>query len=705
MQKMAVKLTALQLVNACLVIVVLYSLMDRELSRHMTDNFMTHGDVVTDSLSSAVESSLVNRDLTTLQSDIETTAAIPDVQWVFVTAPDGTLLAHTFVPTIPDRLEETARNLEDRSVILLPGSDGPAVVFKKPVLTGIVGNVYIGFSRQSLVASIHRMELIILLTIAAVMVALTAIFALAVNRVVAPVRALTKAVERLGRDDAGQFQELPIVSADELGILTRAFNAMGREIRAQQDTLERRVRDRTQELVRANEVLAKEVQQRTLAQKESRESQDQVRLQAAALEAAANAIVITDAQGAIEWVNPAFTKMTGYSIEEAIGKNTRFLKSGKQDKEFYQSLWQTILAGKVWTGEITNVRKDGEKYEEEMTIAPVPSASGVIAHFVAIKQDVTARKRQEAETQKLVSLVEHSYDFIAVASPAGQLLYVNPAGRKMTGIELGAPLPGHISEFHTDNSWEEFRRLRIAEIVKAGHWEGESRFRNSKNANEIDVQMGVFQVRSPEGEPLCVCTISRDITERKLLDFALLTAKEAADVANKAKSEFLATMSHEIRTPMNGILGMTELLLDSQLTIEQRENLDMVRSSAESLLAIINDILDFSKIESGKLEIEAIAFDLRDSLGETVKALGVRAQQKGLELVCDVQPGVSDALIGDPGRIRQVLLNLIGNAIKFTDRGQDNPIALRGEGYGYRHSQGQARQDFPGILSGRWFDR
>jgi signal transduction histidine kinase/CheY-like chemotaxis protein len=179
----------------------------------------------------------------------------------------------------------------------------------------------------------------------------------------------------------------------------------------------------------------------------------------------------------------------------------------------------------------------------------------------------------------------------------------------------------------------------------------------------------ITPVRDGSGQVSEYVAVKQDITERKRTEDELLRAREAAVEASRLKSEFLANMSHEIRTPMNGVLGMVELVLDTELDEEQQECLETARSSAESLLEIINDILDFSKIEARKLDLEVIPFDLRHTLDQMLKPFSMQAERKGIELACRVDKDVPDALMGDPGRVRQVMGNLVGNAIKFTDHG------------------------------------
>ncbi len=177
-------------------------------------------------------------------------------------------------------------------------------------------------------------------------------------------------------------------------------------------------------------------------------------------------------------------------------------------------------------------------------------------------------------------------------------------------------------------------------------------------------------LRNPDGETIGTFGISRDITGRKRSEAQLKAAKEAAEAANRAKSDFLANMSHEIRTPLNAVIGMTELVLDSELTNAQREYLKMVLGSGEALVSIVNDILDFSKIDAGKLDLVPTVFELREDLGDAIQSLAFRAHAKGLELACRIQPDVPERLMGDVGRLRQIVVNLVGNAIKFTDSGE-----------------------------------
>ncbi len=289
------------------------------------------------------------------------------------------------------------------------------------------------------------------------------------------------------------------------------------------------------------------------------------------------------------------------------------------------------------------------------------------------------RKRSEEDARRSHEMVRLLLDSTAEGiyglNAQGTCTFANSACLRLLGYERESDLLGknmHELIHHTrpDGTPLPLAECRMYQAFETGvrdHGDGEVLWR--RDGSSFPAEYWLHPILRGDTKIGAVITLM-DITERKLAEQELRSAKEAAEDSNRSKSQFLANMSHEIRTPMNGILGMTELTLDTELTQEQRDNLGLVRLSAESLLTVLNDILDFSKIEAGKLEFESIPFDLRESLGEAIQTLSFRSHQKGLELVYEVQPDVPESLIGDPGRIRQVLVNLVGNAIKFTDRGE-----------------------------------
>jgi len=299
----------------------------------------------------------------------------------------------------------------------------------------------------------------------------------------------------------------------------------------------------------------------------------------------------------------------------------------------------------------------------------VKAETGTVTQLIGIAQDVTERKQAEKMRAFLASIVESSDDSIIGTDLDGRILSWNQGAEKLFGFTAEEAIGKLITLLFPAARRSDYLNS-IQKVRRQEHIERFESIRVGKDQAPIDVSVILSPIKDTLGRLQGVSAIYRDIGASKRADAELLKAKEAAEAASRAKSTFLATMSHEIRTPMNGILGMTELVLGSDLTSDQRDSLELVRLSAESLLAVINDILDFSKIEAGKMEFESIPFDLRDSLGETMKTLGFRAHQKGLELVYDVRPDVPAAMLGDPGRLRQILVNLVGNAIKFTEQGE-----------------------------------
>ncbi|HEY4880447.1 MAG TPA: response regulator [Candidatus Acidoferrales bacterium] len=278
----------------------------------------------------------------------------------------------------------------------------------------------------------------------------------------------------------------------------------------------------------------------------------------------------------------------------------------------------------------------------------------------------------EASERRSRHILETSFDAFVGTDSQGKITDWNKQAEITFGwphaAALGQTLAEAIIPFgHRDSYAQQIRELLASNDERALNRRFET-VASHRDGLEIPVEVTISALRAEDSHHFA--GFFRDLTQRKRFEQDLREAKEAAEAASHTKSTFLATMSHEIRTPMNGILGMTELVLESELTAEQRENLGLVRLSAEALLAIINDILDFSKIEAGKLELESIPFLLRESLGDAMKLLSFRASQKNLELVYEVHPDVPEALLGDPGRIRQILINLVGNAIKFTQHGE-----------------------------------
>ncbi len=394
-----------------------------------------------------------------------------------------------------------------------------------------------------------------------------------------------------------------------------------------------------------------------------------------ALESAANSVVITDRQGNIEWVNPAFCKLTGYSAEEVQGKSTRILKSGRQDSAFYKRLWDTVSKGKVWNDHHVNRRKDGTLYTEEMTVTPVCQADGEITHFIAIKQDITERQRIQDDVAKKTAILEAQLE-----SSLDGVLVVDEHQRKVIQNRRFADiwhLPPEIFSKPDDNPT---LTAAVSRVKESEEFLGRVRYLyahpDETSREEIEFKDGTFldrysaPVMGANGHNYGRIWTFRDITATKRASQDLLRAKSAAEQASRAKSAFLAHMSHEIRTPMNGIIGMSDLVLDTPLSGEQREYMQMVKQSADSLLKIINDILDFSKIEAGKMELDTVEFSLQETIGNAIRVLALKANEKALELLVDIAPDVPASLIGDGDRLRQIIVNLIGNAIKFTEKGE-----------------------------------
>jgi PAS domain S-box-containing protein len=573
-----------------------------------------------------------------------------------------------------------------------------------------------------------------------------------------------------------------------------------------------------------------------------------LRLQAQALEAAANTIVITNCDGAIIWVNHAAEQTYGYSRDEMVGKNPRLFQSGLHDREFYRKLWSTVLAGEVWSGLIFNRTKRGDLIQEQMTITPVSDSDGAPEHFIAIKQNVTEHKRLEEALLLREFAMENSADAVFIARPNGTLVYVNDSACRLLGVnrenllalELaadhpgqafaarwqqlreqrsmtweadfrdpqGEPIPVEISLNYIAKEQCEYACAFVRDVSERRRTEkalrlivegtaaktGREFFRSCARQIALVLDVRYAAVTSIESEPAeseprsassgsppssnaqpplnakmlalwgdngyldlddytlagTPCELVVREKERKAYDdvpkqfpaaHALIgmgvvsyeglplldsngnvighlsvmddqplgkdpgresilrifsaragaeverlrtlerleEARQRADAASEAKGQFLASISHELRTPLNGILGYAQILeRDESLSEKQLEAIRVIGSSGEHLLDLINDVLDLSKVEAQKLELEPAAFRLPSFVGIIEKVFLRRAEEKRISFRCELAADLPDIVVADERRLRQVLLNLIDNAIKFTERGHVVLTVTRG---------------------------
>ncbi len=413
-----------------------------------------------------------------------------------------------------------------------------------------------------------------------------------------------------------------------------------------------------------------------------------------------------DPEGNFTFIDPCGLEILGYSEEEfAKGVNLKCILVQEQHDKVSRHISDVLSGERVGGGQYTMIRKDGTPIPLYLYCAPLArndqetGLRGVCLDLSKLERihegDPRVRAKLETRVEEapvaswkateesekeiaehMLSLealrdTERTLRAIVETFPVGisiaedrKLKWANPAWMKMHGFDTHDEYVGASARtlYASEEEYERAGKM-LASDFRAGKNIDILTKQRRKNGSVFDAHLRMARLNSSDAAMATVVIATTDISD-------LVEARKAAESASRAKSEFLANMSHEIRTPINGVMGMTQLALNTKLTGEQREYLEAVEISANSLLRVINDILDFSKIEAGKLDLIAVDFGLRDAIADTMTSLAIQAHTKGLELVYQIPSTIPDALIGDPGRLRQILVNLVGNSIKFTQKGE-----------------------------------
>ncbi len=419
-----------------------------------------------------------------------------------------------------------------------------------------------------------------------------------------------------------------------------------------------------------------DVTDRKQAEESLRESETRLR---AIVNSTLDCIVTADSEGRIVEFNPAAVRTFGWTKDEAIGQDIHELLFPPESQERQKANTNRYASGRGEGSlfgqrvEQSAIRKNGERFIAEMAMQGGSLQGRPV--FIFFIRDITERKKAEQalnhERYLLHSLMNNLPDHIYFKDRASRFTRVSRALAERFGLKHPRDAEGKtdadfFSSVHAKEALADERQ-----VMETGEPILSKEEKETWNDGSITwASTTKLPLYDHDGQITGTFGISTDITRQQMAAEALREAKEAAEAANRAKSDFLANMSHEIRTPMNAIIGMTELVLDTSLTPAQRDYLSTVWESGEALLSLLNDILDFSKIEAGKLDLERTEFSLRECLGDTMKSLALRAHRKGIEIAFHVDVDLQDTYRGDPTRLRQIIVNLVGNAIKFTEQGE-----------------------------------
>jgi len=546
---------------------------------------------------------------------------------------------------------------------------GNRLTFTAPVeMNGqTLGALYLESDLGDLQDRLRQFEELTLLIAAGSLLIVYLLTAALQRGITGPIRKLADVARSIAEGQNYTLRAPPLAGA-ELSHLSADFNYMLAEIERRdaalteaRDTLEIRVEARTRELETEN------AERRSVEQVLRKRTNFLDTL----IASSPMAILVADETDRVELINPAFEKLFGYSCAESIGKSIKEVFGDTRMQAEIAMHREQMYSRQTIHKTTQRKRKDGEFVDVEIHGALLV-IEGQVQGFLAVYQDISQRVSDE----RAIRESEELFRSLSAAAPIG-IFRTDARGQCLYANERWAEMSGRPVEEALGSKWINAVHPEDRKRAKAMWYSGGGREQGTESESRLLKPDGTVRwIRSDskallgaDGTVQGYVGVIEDITERRKVAERLLEAKEAAEAASRAKSEFLANMSHEIRTPMNGILGMTELALDTELSGEQREYLDMVRSSAESLLGIINDILDFSKIEAGRLDLECVPFSVLDCIEDALRPLAVRAQDKGLELTWSAQGEIPEQVRGDPTRLRQIVINLAGNAIKFTKQG------------------------------------